>query len=57
VAVVGRLVQKRKETAQKEKEYIKQYTNNTEHGMHKIKKNTKQKRNVKRILKKHKSGN
>jgi hypothetical protein len=37
VAVIAMdLYKNRKETTQKEKEYIKQYTNNTENRMHKI---------------------
>jgi hypothetical protein len=48
----------RKETAQEEKQYTKQYRNNKKHRIHKIEnKNTKQKTNVKRIFTKHKSSN
>lgn len=45
VAVIGiDLYKTRKETAQREKEYIKQYKNNRENRIHKIdNKNTKQK--------------
>jgi hypothetical protein len=48
VAVVGRLAQNRKWTAQKEK----QYKHNTKHRIHKIEnQNTKQKANRKNIKK------
>jgi hypothetical protein len=42
--VVGRLKKNKKETAQKEKQYTKQYKNKTEHRMHRVEnENTKQK--------------
>lgn len=50
VAVVGRFVKNRKETAEKEKQYTKQYKNNTKHRLHKIEnKNINQKANKKNL--------